>query len=688
MSRDGDLEIVLRWNRRNDKFEIGVRFDILDDNVEDWLPPGEPIKIDLERLAELRADQQAYGEALTRMVLGGPEVEPFVLRALTRVEGQGRLHVRLHIAAPPRFHAIRWELLRDPRSGQPLATRADVLLSRYLNSPDWRVIPALAEHELRALIVVAAPNNLGEWEERRFAPVRVEEELLRAQNALRRVPHLQTLSGGKATLTDLMNALENGVDILYLVCHGFLKGDVPMLVLEGPDGSAEVVDGRVLTERLSELERRPTIALLSSCQSAGSEAQFWSHDDGALAALGPRLAAAGVAAVVAMQGDISMETANLFAPAFFESLARNGRVHEAMAAGRRAVQDRRDWWAPVLFSRLRSGRTYYRPAFTERQESTWQSLLLKLSSNVLTPVLGPGLASEIIGSRQEIARSWVEQWQLPISSHDQGDLAKVAQYLRVRGNNAGDVWTRLEAHLLKEMVQRCAEHSADPNWRLPPEKLAGPSPVPAILEVGKRLRWADPGDPYNVMADMEVPIYITTAWTDLLQEALRERDRKPTTLMFPWNYHIQATRQPRIEPTVKNPLVYHLYGRLDRPETLVLNEDDYFHWMNSWIGARKSIPPSVQRALTSSSLLFLGYSLDDWDFRVIFQGIKSFGSGKANMLSQNQHVGVQLSPQSQTIEPEAAQEYLESYFGEDKISIYWGDARQFLDDLRERRARA
>ena len=686
MSRDGDLEIVLRWDRRNDAFDIGVRFDVLDDNVEDWLPPGDPIRIDLARLSQLRAQETAYGEALTGMVLGGREVEQFVLRALNRVEGQGRLHVRLHLAAPPRFHAIRWELLRDPRTGRPMATSPDVLLSRYLNSPDWRPIPALAEHALRALIVVAGPNNVADWEEQRFAPVAVEDELERAQAALRHVPHVQALSGGKATLTDLMNALETGVDILYLVCHGYLKGDVPTLLLEGPTGAAEVVDGRVLAERMSELERRPTIAMLSSCQSAGTDAQIWSHDDGALAALGPRLASIGVAAVVAMQGNISMRTASVFAPAFFEALARNGRVHEAMAAGRRAVQDRRDWWVPVLFSRLRSGRTYYRPAFTERQESTWQSLKLKLENNAVTPVLGPGLTSQIIGSRQEIARSWVEQWQLPISSHDQGDLAKVAQFLRIRGNNAGDVWVRLQAHLLKEMRERRTAHGGDPAWDLPDEKMAGPSPVPAILEVGKRLRRADVGDPYRVMADMQLPIYITTGWTDLLQDALRDREREPVTLMFPWNYHIPAAR-PRVEPSIKNPLVYHLYGRLDRPETLVLTENDYFDWMTAWVAARKSIPPSVQRALTASSLLFLGYSLDDWDFRVIFQGIKSFGSGRSNMLSQNQHVGVQLSPQSQTIEPEAAQEYLESYFGEDKITIYWGDTRQFLDDLRERSAR-
>jgi hypothetical protein len=683
MSRDGDLEIVLRWDRQTDAFDIGVRFDIPADNVEDWLPPGDPIRIDLAELAGLRADEPAYGLALTRMVLRAETVEPFVLRALNHTEGRHRLHVRLHIAAPARFHAIRWELLRDPRTGRPLATQSDILLSRYLSSPDWRPIPARAEHALRALVVVAGPTNVTEYRfgGRTLDPVAVDDETARARAALRHIPEVQALTGAEATLANLLNALERGVDILYLVCHGGLADEVPMLLLSRPDGTADVVDGRKLVERLSELERRPTIAVLTSCQSAGAEEQTWSRDDGALSALGPRLASIGVAAVIAMQGNISIGTAATFTPAFFDALAKNGRVDEAMAAGRRAVQDRRDWWVPVLFSRLRSGRTYYRPAFTERQDKTWQSLKLKLSQKAITPVLGPGLAGDIIGSRGEIARNWVARWQMPISPRDQGDLAKVAQFLRVH-SSAGDVLLQLQAHLLNEMVKRRDARRGDPAWDLPDDKIKGPSPVPAILEVGKRLRRADVGDPYRIMADLQVPIYVTTAWTDLLQEALRDVGRKPVTMTFPWNDHIPNSR-PRVEPTAETPLVYHLYGRLEVPESLVLTEDDYFQWITEWIGARRSIPPSVKRALTASPLLFLGYSLDDWDFRVIFHGIKSFG-GRA-MLSQNQHVGVQLSPQSQMIEPEAAQEYLESYFGDDKITIYWGETRQFLDDLRERR---
>jgi hypothetical protein len=683
MPGDGDLEIVLRWDRHRGAFDVSMRFDIAASNVEDWLPAGDRLVIDEDELARLGADEPAYGRALTRMVLRPKDVEPFFLRARDRTEGSHRLHLRLHIAGPPRFHAIRWESLRDPRTGAPIATQADVLLSRYLSSPDWRPIPALAKHELRALIVVAGPD-VQDYRPggRVLAPVDVDGELARARAALADIPVVRELSGGAATLARLLESLDRGVDILYLVCHGALVNDVPVLVLERPDRTADVVDGRKLVERMAELERRPTITMLSSCQSAVAGTEMWSTDEGALSALGPRLAATGVAAVIAMQGNVSMTTAATFAPAFFKALARDGIVDKAMATARRAVEDRRDWWVPVLFSRLRSGRTYYRPAFTERQETTWSSLELQLSGPTITPVLGPGLASAILGTRQEIARRWVERWQMPISPHDQGDLAKVAQYLQVR-SAPGTVWLAMRQHLLKEILDRRSRAPRDdPIWNLPDELVRGPNLESAILEVGRRLRGADEGDPYRVMANLEVDIYITTGWTDLLQEALKERGREAITMMFPWNRHIPSARA-RLSPTRETPLVYHLFGRLDNPSSLVLSEDDYFAWLTAWTNARRSIPPSVKAALTARPLLFLGYSLDDLDFRVVFQSIKSFGGSE--LLRQNLHVGVQLSPESHTIEPEAAQEYLESYFGADRISIYWGETRGFLDELRDRR---
>src|SRR3712207_7381915 len=45
-----------------------------------------------------------------------------------------------------------------------------------------------------------------------------------------------------------------------------------------------------------------------------------------LGALGPRLGEAGIPAVLAMHGDVTMETAEAFMPVFFRELQRDGQI--------------------------------------------------------------------------------------------------------------------------------------------------------------------------------------------------------------------------------------------------------------------------------------------------------------------------------------------------------------------------
>jgi hypothetical protein len=422
--------------------------------------------------------------------------------------------------------------------------------------------------------------------------------------------------------------------------------------------------------------------MLCSCQSASGENEQGTADEGELSALGPRLAGAGVSAVVAMQGNVSMTTAQAFAPAFLRALAQHGIVDRAMATARRAVRARHDWWVPVLYSRLRSGRTYYKPEFTERVDDTWETLRVQLRTGRFTPVLGPGLADSILGSRQDIARRWVKRWQMPLPSHNQGDLAQVAQYLRVRSADA-IVRSQLIDYLGEEIARRSERaQPGDPFWDLPLDRH---KPADAINEVGRRLRMSDPGDPYRVAAALPVSVYVTTAVTDLLQAALRDADppRHPVTMTFPWNEISDVPALENLdEPSNEQPLVYHLFGRLERPRSLVLDVDDYFRWMDAWHTRRKDIPPVVSDSLVEKSLMFVGFRLDDWDFQVVFNAVKSFGA--AELFKESLHVGVQLSPDSQLIEPEAAQEYFESYFGNDKVNIFWGETRHFFDEFRSR----
>ncbi|MCB0232332.1 MAG: CHAT domain-containing protein, partial [Anaerolineae bacterium] len=122
--------------------------------------------------------------------------------------------------------------------------------------------------------------------------------------------------------------------VLYLVAHGKLASGRPVVFLETPEGAADPVPGEQFVADINSLQQRPALIVLASCQSAGEGEDASSRDEGALAALGPRLAAAGIPAVIGMQGNVSMETVVQFMPVFFRELQRDGVIDRAMSVAR------------------------------------------------------------------------------------------------------------------------------------------------------------------------------------------------------------------------------------------------------------------------------------------------------------------------------------------------------------------
>jgi formylglycine-generating enzyme required for sulfatase activity len=104
---------------------------------------------------------------------------------------------------------------------------------------------------------------------------------------------------------------------------------------------------------------------LASCQSAGDGEALQLGQGSTLAT---RLAEAGVPAVVAMQGLISMATIEEMMPTFFRELLRDGRIDRALAVARGEVRDHHDGWMPALFMRINDGRLWSDPPANESPE--------------------------------------------------------------------------------------------------------------------------------------------------------------------------------------------------------------------------------------------------------------------------------------------------------------------------------
>jgi hypothetical protein len=702
MATYADLEIALR-RRDEESYEVDLRFTQPDSDADTRLVEGAPtVTLDLTALRQHHLNHEAYGQALAGQLFGHDRVREAFNSARRTAQSQDvPLRVRLFIdPGAVELHSLRWETLRDPDDPEStLLTGEQVHFSRYLSSFDWQPVRPRARSELKGLVVIANPADVTDYQPggRALAAVDVTGELARAKEGLGDMAVTALASGGEATLEKLVQGLREGYDVLYLACHGALiKGD-PKLWLEDAQGATDVVSGRELVIRLKELALRPRLVVLASCQSAGSGEQARSNDDGALAALGPRLAQAGIPAVLAMQGNVTMETVDAFMPLFFSELQRDGQIDRAMAVARGAVREQPDWWMPVLFMRLKSGRLWYTPGFTGGRDGTekWPALIDSIYEGECTPILGPGLTEPLFGTRRVVAHHLAEEYNFPLAAHAREDLPQVGQYITVTQQKPRLLPREFMGCLFWECSQRYAEvlpeglRALAEKKRLPERRL-----VPALNEltqvVGAHRRERYPAEPYHVLARLPFPVYITTDPTNLLVDALRAVGKCPRLELCRWDSERFKDvpsiydQEPRYWPDEDNPLVYHLFGHVNWSHTLVLTEDDYFDFLIGITSNTDLIPKIVRERLVDSALLFLGFQMDDWNFRVLFRSImKREGRDR---LEDYPNIAAQITPEEgRLLEPERASKYLETYFQRNAaISIYWGSSEDFIGELHQR----
>jgi hypothetical protein len=183
-----------------------------------------------------------------------------------------------------------------------------------------------------------------------------------------------------------------------------------------------------------------------------------------------------------------------------------------------------------------------------------------------------------------------------------------------------------------------------------------------------------------------------------MERALKEEGKDPRTQLCLWNFgpdvltkeeHRPLTEYIKTEDAFKTPIVLHLFGLADYPQSMVLTEDDHMEFLVSLHresavhGADGVIPTYLEAALMDSSLLLLGYRLHDWDFRVLFRGLLDVDPRTAEMRETG--VAIQLDPKEQVgiLDIKEASSYLNKYFGKANIRVQWGKRDKFIARLSE-----
>jgi hypothetical protein len=706
---EAEFSVVLRQSEPGNEVDRRIDADVVRIDTARFSAPevrGDPVAYGLELGKALFANKTFAGTFDTFSALAESLGKPLRLRLCTDQRSRDALQ------------RLRWELLRRPDPASPddparsewLMVQPNLWFSRHLFSGDMRPVRLRPQGDLTVLVAVASPTDTDRWRPggQRLTVVDVAGELETARLGLGGMARRELVPNdqGRVTLSRLLEALRSEPDVLYLVCHGALIDGEPRLMLEKDDGTADMVSGAKLVDELAGLRTLPRLVVLISCQSAGSEKDGSGEAEGTpvLSAIGPRLAEAGVAAVLAMHGNLRIDTARRFLPAFFSELQRSSQIDAAVTLGRAAVKDAPDAAAPTLFTRLVEGRVWYTGGISVEgsdEAFAWKELVNQISTGKCVPILGSGLIEPFVGSTRELANELAAANGYPLALSGREDLPQVVQYLKTITN---DYTMRLD--VAQKMAGTISRRWPELNLPSPASEDPAADLRGRLVSSWRAYKQNRPFEPHHYLARLrQIRTYITTNPDNLLMEALAEAGRTPRTTLCRWDTEVdvpfhaisQIGEASSLVPTGDAPAVYQLFGSLSDPDSILLSEDDYFQFLTA-VTRRQAQKKDSRRdddladdllrgTLASSALVFLGFRLTDWDFRALLRVLLDQNGGSNR--SRFTHIAVQVDPEDGTHDEAArARNYISGLFRElvatrrrGKIAVYWGGVEDFLKDL-------
>ncbi len=296
-------------------------------------------------------------------------------------------------------------------------------------------------------------------------------------------------------------------------------------------------------------------------------------------------------------------------------------------------------------------------------EEHWQTLTDKIQDGTCTPFIGAGACAGTLPLGHSLAEQLAASLRRPLT--EPSDLQRVAQYLAVeRRDNA--VPKRAVAKIVKTAT---------------PPRFEGDEPHAALAHIG-------------------AAIYLTTNYDDFMFQALAAKQVHAVREACRWTPSLLRDEYSVFDdgfaPSRKSPVVFHVHGGvgLHDNRSIVVTEDDYLDFLvniskdlaqNPKVAGQPAmLPLAIRAAIKSSTLLFVGYSLADIDFRVVLRGLVGSLEPSHRVLN----VAVQIAPnnpQRSLEELEQVQTHLQQYFEWTlNIQIYWADAREFARELRTR----
>jgi hypothetical protein len=129
------------------------------------------------------------------------------------------------------------------------------------------------------------------------------------------------------------------------------------------------------------------------------------------------------------------------------------------------------------------------------------------------------------------------------------------------------------------------------------------------------------------LATLRFPLIITTNYDHLLEQALERAGKQPFISRYQKNdgkEHAPTPEYPEAVPSPDRPFVCKLHGDIDEAQSIVVTDEDYIHFIlrMSDKDPYNPIPQTLRYFFTKWPTLFIGYSLLDYNLRLLFKTLR------------------------------------------------------------------
>jgi len=127
----------------------------------------------------------------------------------------------------------------------------------------------------------------------------------------------------------------------------------------------------------------------------------------------------------------------------------------------------------------------------------------------------------------------------------------------------------------------------------------------------------------RALAEMNFPLIVTTNYDGLMERALFQANKDPVVRVYDPRENV-PTEDYYGELTAESPLVFKIHGDIHKPETLVITDEDYIHFVLR-MGDRDQfhpIPMAIRFRFSRWPMIFVGYGLLDYNLRLLFRNLR------------------------------------------------------------------